>query len=59
MATMFKKGEQVKLRAITPEGEVQALRMLEDGTVQCLLSWVDADGKEQSRWFDETALTAV
>ena len=53
MATMFKKGERVKLRAITPEGEVQ------DGTVQCLLSWVDADGKEQSRWFDETDLTAV
>lgn len=59
MATMFKKGERVKLRAVTPEGEVQSLRMLEDGTVQCLLSWVDADGGEQSRWFDETDLTAV
>lgn len=59
MATTFRKGELVKLRAVTPEGEVQALRMLEDGTVQCLLSWVDADGNEQTRWFDETDLIAV
>jgi uncharacterized protein YodC (DUF2158 family) len=59
MATMFKKGELVKLKAVIPQGDVQALRMLEDGTVQCLLSWVDADGVEQNRWFNEDDLVAV
>jgi uncharacterized protein YodC (DUF2158 family) len=56
---MFKKGELVQVKAVNPEGSVQALRMLDDGTVQCMLIWVDADGKEQSRWFDETDLQAV
>jgi uncharacterized protein YodC (DUF2158 family) len=59
MATMFKKGELVQVKAVNPEGNVQALRMLDDGTVQCMLTWVDASGKEQSRWFDETDLQAV
>jgi uncharacterized protein YodC (DUF2158 family) len=59
MATMFKKGEVVKLKAVIPQGEVQALRMLEDGTVQCLLNWVDADGVEQNRWFNEDELVAA
>lgn len=59
MATMFKKGELVKLKAVIPQGDVQALRMLEDGTVQCLLSWVDAEGAEQNRWFNEDDLVAV
>ena len=57
MATLFKKGQFVRLKAVLPSGEVKALRMLEDGTVQCLLSWADADGKEQTRWFNEDDLT--
>jgi len=57
MATQFKKGQFVRLKAVTPSGEVQALRMLEDGTVQCLLIWMDADCKEQTRWFNEDDLT--
>jgi uncharacterized protein YodC (DUF2158 family) len=56
---MFKKGELVRLKAVIPQGEVQALRMLEDGTVQCLLNWTDADGVEQTRWFNEDELAAV
>lgn len=59
MATMFKKGDTVKLVVIVPQGPVESMRMNEDGDVQYLVSWVDADGAQQSRWFDEGQLTAV
>ena len=59
MATKFKKGDLVTLKAVTPAGDVQALRMLDDGTVQCLLSWRDENGSEQSRWFDEDSLKSA
>jgi uncharacterized protein YodC (DUF2158 family) len=55
----FKKGEEVKLIAVIPEGPVLALRMDEDGVVQYLISWTDANGVEQQRWFDEDQLVAV
>ena len=55
MATKFKKGEVVKLNTVVPQGEVKALRMLEDGTVQCLMVW-NQDGVEQERWFNEDLL---
>jgi uncharacterized protein YodC (DUF2158 family) len=55
----FKKGEEVKLIAVIPEGPVLALRMDEDGVVQYLISWTDANGIEQQRWFDEDQLVAV
>ena len=57
MATQFKKGDVVKLKTVVPQGPVQALRMDEDGTVQCLIAWTDANGNEQERWFDEDELT--
>ena len=57
MATKFQKGDVVKLKAVPPQGPVQAMRMLEDGTVQCLVAWTDAQGNEQERWFDEDELT--
>lgn len=56
MATMFKKGDVVKVVAVVPRGPVQALRMSEDGQVQYLISWVDSAGIEQTRWFDEVCL---
>jgi hypothetical protein len=59
MATAFKKGDIVKAQAVVPQGPVEALRMLEDGTVQYLISWTDADGASQSRWFDEDVLLAA
>ncbi len=59
MATQFKKGDVVQLKTVAPQGPVQALRMLEDGTVQCLVAWTDADGNAQELWFDEDALTGV
>lgn len=60
MATTFKKGDIVKLSVVVvPEGPVQAMRMDEDGTIQCLVEWTDADGNTQQRWFDEADLVAV
>lgn len=59
MATKFIKGQEVKLRAVTPEGPVVKLRMDEDGGFFYLLEWVDADGNNQERWFAESDLTAA
>lgn len=59
MATMFKKGDTVKLVATVPQGPVEALRMDEDGNFHYLVSWTDADGVAQSRWFEEAQLTAA
>lgn len=58
MATMFKKGDVVKLKAVVPHGPVIALRMSEDGVVSYLIEWVDANSVTQSRWFTEDELTA-
>lgn len=54
----FKKGDVVKLKAVTPEGPVQAMRMDEDGNVQYLVEWTDVDGAVKQRWFDEEQLAA-
>jgi len=59
MATTFKKGDTVKLNVTVPQGPVEALRMDEDGNVYYLVSWVDANGATQSRWFGEAELSAV
>lgn len=59
MATEFKKGQVVRVREVTPEGPVQALRMDEDGTVYYLIRWTDADGVAQERWFAEDTLVGV
>jgi uncharacterized protein YodC (DUF2158 family) len=58
MATAFKKGDVVKLKAVVPQGPVVALRMSEDGVVSYLVEWVDANGATQSRWFVEDELAA-
>lgn len=59
MATMFKKGDAVKLQVVIPQGEVEALRMDEDGVVYYQISWQDANGITQTRWFEEGQLIAV
>lgn len=56
MATKFAKGQEVKAAAIVPQGPVQALRMDEDGVFYYLVSWKDANGVEQERWFEEEQL---
>ena len=59
MATAFKKGDEVKVIAVTPEGPVQALRMDEDGNFFYLVQWLDANGSVQQRWFEESQLAAA
>ena len=59
MATKFKKGAQVAVRAVVPRGPVLALRMDEDGTVYCLIEWTDENGQDHQRWFAEDDLIEV
>jgi hypothetical protein len=59
MATKFKKGEEVKAVGVIPQGPVEALRMDEDGNFFYMISWVDAYGVKQTRWFAEEVLVAV
>lgn len=59
MATKFKKGDMVTIHSVPPTGPVESLRMLDDGTVQCLVTWTDVAGIEQTRWFNEDDLTAA
>lgn len=59
MATAFKKGDVVELKAVAPKGPVLALRMDEDGTVYYLIGWTDVDGVHQERWFEEGSLVAA
>jgi len=54
----FKKGDTVKVKGVIPRGPVEAMKMDEDGNVQYLISWTDADEVTQSRWFDEEQLIA-
>jgi hypothetical protein len=58
MATKFKKGEKVKVKAVIPQGPVEALRMDEDGNFFYLISWTDVNGVSQTRWFAEEDLIA-
>lgn len=59
MSTKFKKGETVKVAAVIPEGPVEALRMTEDGEFYYMISWTDAAGATQTRWFKEEDLVAA
>lgn len=56
MATKFVKGQEVKVKAVIPQGPVKKLHMTEDGEFFYLISWVDADDVEQERWFKEDQL---
>jgi hypothetical protein len=59
MATKFKKGDEVKIIGVIPQGPVEALRMDEDGNFFYLISWTDVEGNNQSRWFAEENLTTA
>jgi hypothetical protein len=59
MATAFKKGDVVEVKAVQPKGPVLALRMDEDGIVYYLIEWADVNGLTQQRWFEESSLTAT
>lgn len=53
---MFKKDDVVKLKMVIPSGAIQKMTMSEEGTVSCLIEWVDEKGNTQQRWFDEELL---
>ena len=59
MATMFKKGDAVKVNTVVPQGPVLALRMDEDGVVYYRIEWTDITGTLQQRWFTEDSLIAA
>jgi hypothetical protein len=59
MPTTFVKNQNVRVKAVIPEGPVIALRMTEDGEFFYLIRWTDINGKEQRRWFTEDALEAI
>lgn len=59
MATTFVKNQNVRVKAVIPEGPVIALRMNEDGQFFYLVQWTDANGAVQSRWFKEEDLEAA
>jgi hypothetical protein len=59
MATKFSKGQEVKLKAVVPQGPVEALRMDEDGNFFYLIAWTDTNGTQHKRWFSEGDLEAV
>lgn len=54
----FKKGDVVKVKAVTPEGPITKMRMDEDGTIYYLVSWT-ADGMDHERWFTEEQIVAA
>jgi hypothetical protein len=59
MPTTYTKNQNVRVKAVVPEGPVAALRMNEDGEFFYLVQWTDANGKSQRRWFKEEDLEAV
>ena len=54
----MKKGDVVKLNVVVPSGPIVAMRMTEEGVVQCLVEWKDERGTQQ-RWFDQDQLVAA
>jgi hypothetical protein len=59
MPTTYTKNQNVRLKAVVPQGPVIALRMNEDGEFFYLVQWTDANGKAQRRWFKEEELEAA
>ena len=58
MAT-YKKGDLVKVKVVIPQGPVQDFAVDTEGNMLYLVTWTDADGVEQTRWFAEDELQAV
>lgn len=52
----FKKGDEVKVGAVIPQGPVEAFQLDENGDMEYLISWTDNGGVSQQRWFKEADL---
>lgn len=59
MAASFKVGQEVKVASPVPQGLVSALSVNQEGDIQYLVSWVDANKVSQERWFSEDDLVEV
>jgi uncharacterized protein YodC (DUF2158 family) len=59
MAASFKVGQEVKVVSPVPQGLVSALNVSQEGEIQYLISWVNADGEVHERWFAEDDLVEV
>lgn len=59
MPTTFVKNQNVRVKAVIPQGPIVALRMNEDGQFFYLIQWTDANNVQQQRWFKEEELEAV
>lgn len=56
----FKIGDEVKPKVTAPVGEVQDARMnTSGGELEYLVTYADADGEAQERWFLESQIEAV
>jgi hypothetical protein len=59
MASKFKRGDEVKLITVVPQGPVLSIKMDEDGNILYLIEWVSQDGVTEQRWFLEEQLSAA
>lgn len=59
MAASFKIGNRVRLNVTPPQGEVVQLAVDQEGNIQYLVEFVDAEGKSQQRWFKEDELVGA
>lgn len=59
MAASFKIGNQVKLNVAPPQGSVVQLSVDQQGNIQYLVEFADAQGQMQQRWFKEDELVGA
>ena len=57
--TTFVKGQNVRLKAVVPQGPVAKMRMDDDGKIEYLVEWTTSEGVTQERWFTEDQLEAA
>jgi hypothetical protein len=57
--TAFVKGQNVRMKAVVPQGPVTKMRMDDDGKIDYLVEWVTSEGVTQERWFTEDQIEAA
>lgn len=57
--TPFSKGQNVRMKAVVPQGPVAKMRMDDDGKIEYLIEWTTSEGVTQERWFTEDQLEAA
>jgi hypothetical protein len=59
MAANFKPGAQVKVSATPPQGVVLQLSVSQEGDIEYLVEYTDAQGNVHQRWFKEADLVGA